>query len=129
MEKLKKNDVVKVTVTGVQKYGAFVNTEDDNYHEYLELTETLKSQIAEAGRNSAKDYIAQNIAYSSEKYCREIYEALENDNPLGENREEGFKIFEKAFKDVLEQHGIDDEQNSVNDEDEQRKEEIEEDVE
>lgn len=28
MEKLKKNDVIKATVTGVQKYGAFVNTED-----------------------------------------------------------------------------------------------------
>lgn len=28
MEKIKKNDVIKATVTGVQKYGAFVNTED-----------------------------------------------------------------------------------------------------
>ena len=27
MEKVKKNDIVKATVTGVQKYGAFVNTE------------------------------------------------------------------------------------------------------
>ena len=30
MEKLSKNDVIKVTVTGVQKYGAFVNTNDEN---------------------------------------------------------------------------------------------------
>lgn len=28
MEKIKKNDVIKATVTGVQKYGAFVDTED-----------------------------------------------------------------------------------------------------
>ena len=28
MEKVKKSDVIKATVTGVQKYGAFVNTED-----------------------------------------------------------------------------------------------------
>ena len=28
MEKVKKNDVIKATVTGVQKYGAFVDTED-----------------------------------------------------------------------------------------------------
>jgi len=28
MEKLKKNDIIKATVTGVQKYGAFVGTED-----------------------------------------------------------------------------------------------------
>ena len=31
MEKVKKNDVIKVKVTGVQKYGAFVNSEDNNY--------------------------------------------------------------------------------------------------
>ena len=28
MEKIKKEDVVKVTVTGVQKYGAFAQVED-----------------------------------------------------------------------------------------------------
>lgn len=28
MEKVRKNDIIKATVTGVQKYGAFVNTED-----------------------------------------------------------------------------------------------------
>ena len=28
MEKVKKSDIIKATVTGVQKYGAFVNTED-----------------------------------------------------------------------------------------------------
>ena len=28
MENVKKNDVIKATVTGVQKYGAFVNAED-----------------------------------------------------------------------------------------------------
>lgn len=39
MEKLKKNDVVKVTVTGVQKYGAFVNTEDDNYDGLIHISE------------------------------------------------------------------------------------------
>lgn len=28
MEKIKKSDIIKATVTGVQKYGAFVNTDD-----------------------------------------------------------------------------------------------------
>ena len=28
MEKVKKSDIIKATVTGVQKYGAFVNTDD-----------------------------------------------------------------------------------------------------
>lgn len=37
MEKIKKKDIVKVTVTGVQKYGAFVNTE--NYDGLIHISE------------------------------------------------------------------------------------------
>lgn len=37
MEKAKKNDIIKVTVTGVQKYGAFVNTE--NYDGLIHISE------------------------------------------------------------------------------------------
>lgn len=39
MEKLKKRDIIKVTVTGVQKYGAFVNTKDDNYEGLIHISE------------------------------------------------------------------------------------------
>ena len=39
MKDLKKKDVIKVTVTGVQKYGAFVNTEDDNYDGLIHISE------------------------------------------------------------------------------------------
>ena len=39
MEKVKKNDVIKVKVTGVQKYGAFVNSEDDNYDGLIHISE------------------------------------------------------------------------------------------
>ncbi len=39
MEKLSKNDVIKVTVTGVQKYGAFVNTNDENYDGLIHISE------------------------------------------------------------------------------------------
>ena len=35
MEKVKKNDVIKVKVTGIQKYGAFVNSDDDNDYDGL----------------------------------------------------------------------------------------------
>lgn len=37
MEKIKEKDIVKVTVTGVQKYGAFVNTE--NYEGLIHISE------------------------------------------------------------------------------------------
>ncbi len=37
MEKIKEKDVVKVTVTGVQKYGAFVNVE--NYEGLIHISE------------------------------------------------------------------------------------------
>ena len=39
MEKVKKNDVIKVKVTGVQKYGAFVNSEDNNYDGLIHISE------------------------------------------------------------------------------------------
>ena len=38
MEKVKKNDVIKVKVTGVQKYGAFVNSEDNNYDGLIHIS-------------------------------------------------------------------------------------------
>lgn len=37
MEKIKEKDIVRVTVTGVQKYGAFVNTE--NYEGLIHISE------------------------------------------------------------------------------------------
>lgn len=80
---------------------------DDSYPEYLELTETVKSQIYDAGVNTAIEFIGQNIQTSPSAYCREIYDALENDNPLGENKEEGYKSFLEGFKTTLENNGID----------------------
>lgn len=37
MEKIRKSDVIKATVTGVQKYGAFVNT--DEYEGLIHISE------------------------------------------------------------------------------------------
>ena len=80
---------------------------DDTYPEYLELTEAVKSQIYDAGVNAAIEFIGQNIQTSSSAYCREVYDALENDNPLGENKEEGYKSFLEGFKTTLENNGVD----------------------
>lgn len=80
---------------------------DESYPEYLELSEALKSQIYDAGVNAAIDFIGQNnTSASSAKYCRDIYDALENDNPLGENKEEGYKSFLEGFKTTLENNGV-----------------------
>lgn len=80
---------------------------DDTYPEYLELSETIKSQIYDAGVNAAIEFIGENISSSSEEYCRQVYDALENDNPLGENKEEGYKSFLEGFKITLENNNVD----------------------
>ena len=45
MEKVKKNDVIKVKVTGVQKYGAFVNSEDNNYDGLIHISEVKHGYV------------------------------------------------------------------------------------
>lgn len=79
---------------------------DDTYPEYLELSEGVKSQIYDAGVNAAIEYIGQNISTSSSSYCREIYDALENDNPLGKSKEEGYESFLQGFKTTLENNNV-----------------------
>ena len=62
MEKVKKSDIIKATVTGVQKYGAFVNTEDyeglihiseisygyvKNVNDYLKVGDNIFVEVVE----------------------------------------------------------------------------------
>ncbi|MGN1342077.1 MAG: S1 RNA-binding domain-containing protein [Bacilli bacterium] len=62
MEKIKKEDVVKVTVTGVQKYGAFAQVEDydglihiseisygyvKNVNDYLKVGDKIYAQVVD----------------------------------------------------------------------------------
>lgn len=87
-----------------------ISTDDsnDDYPEYIELNDTVKSQIYDAGVNGAIEFISQsqNIQLSPSAYCRELYDALENDNPLGENKEEGYKFFLQGFKTTLETNNV-----------------------
>ena len=82
------------------------NTDDETYPEYLELNDVIKSQIYDAGVNSAIEYIAQSSSTTPSEYCRKIYDDLENDNPLGENKEEGYKSFLDGFKSTLQNNQI-----------------------
>ena len=39
MKEIKKKDIIKVKVTGIQNYGAFVNSEDDKYDGLIHISE------------------------------------------------------------------------------------------
>ena len=39
MRKIKENDIIKVKITGIQKYGAFANTEDEDYNGLIHISE------------------------------------------------------------------------------------------
>lgn len=70
MEKLKKNDIIKATVTGVQKYGAFVGTE--NYEGLIHISEISYGYV-----KNVNDYlkVGDNIFV-------EIVDVDEEDNHL-----------------------------------------------
>lgn len=72
MEKIKKNDIIKATVTGVQKYGAFVNTIDDEYEGLIHI-----SEISYGFVKNVNDYlkVGDNI-------YAEVVDVDEKDNQL-----------------------------------------------
>ena len=72
MEKLKKKDIIKVTVTGVQKYGAFVNTEDEDYDGLIHISEISYGYV-----KSVNDYLKVG-----DKVYAEIVEVNNNDKEL-----------------------------------------------
>lgn len=39
MGKIKENDIIKVRITGIQKYGAFANVENENYNGLIHISE------------------------------------------------------------------------------------------
>lgn len=70
MEKVKKNDIIKATVTGVQKYGAFVNAED--YEGLIHISEISYGYV-----KNVNDYlkVGDNIFV-------EVVDAPDDDNHL-----------------------------------------------
>ncbi|MEG0855956.1 MAG: hypothetical protein RSG52_05715 [Terrisporobacter sp.] len=82
------------------------NSTDDTYPEFIDLTETVKSQIYDAGVSSAIEFIGAQLETAPSQYARSMYDALENDNPLGNKKEEGYASFLNGFKLTLENNGI-----------------------
>ena len=72
MEKLSKNDVIKVTVTGVQKYGAFVNTNDENYDGLIHISEISYGYV-----KNINDYVK-----IGDKIYTEVIKVDESNNQL-----------------------------------------------
>ena len=70
MEKIKEKDIVKVTVTGVQKYGAFVNTE--NYEGLIHISEILYGYV-----KNVNDYLKVG-----DKIYVEVVEVDDDNNHL-----------------------------------------------
>ena len=58
MEKVKKDDIIKVTVTGVQKYGAFAQSE--NYDGLIHISEISYGYV-----KSVNDYLKVGDTYRS----------------------------------------------------------------
>ena len=52
MKKIEKKDIIKVAVTGVQKYGAFINSIDGNYDGLIHI-----SEISYGFVKSVNDYL------------------------------------------------------------------------
>lgn len=82
------------------------NYDDEKYPEYLELTEVVKSQIYDAGVNSAIEFIGLKPDVNPSEYAKSVYDALESDNSLGDKKEEGFNSFLNGFKTTLQNNGI-----------------------
>ena len=70
MEKIKKKDIVKATVTGVQKYGAFVSTDD--YNGLIHI-----SEISYGFVRSVNDYLKVG-----DKIYAEVVDIDDEDNQL-----------------------------------------------
>ena len=70
MKKIEKEDVVKVTVTGIQKYGAFVNTED--YEGLIHISEISYGYV-----KNVNDYLKVG-----DKIFAEVVDIDEKDNHL-----------------------------------------------
>ena len=106
MEKLKRNDIIKVTVTGVQKYGAFVNSEDEDYdglihiseisygyvknvNDYLKIGDTIYAEVVDINNdNNQLKLSIKDIDYKKDgTRLKRIAETKSGFTPLKDNLE------------------------------------------
>lgn len=72
MSKVKEKDIIKVNVTGVQKYGAFISTDTDDYDGLIHI-----SEISYGFVRNVNDYLKVG-----DKIYAEVVEVDDKDNHL-----------------------------------------------
>ena len=104
MKKIEKEDVVKVTVTGIQKYGAFVNTEDyeglihiseisygyvKNVNDYVKIGDEIYAEVVDIDeKDNHLKLSIKNIDYKNDGSKIERMEETKNGfKPLRDNLE------------------------------------------
>ena len=104
MKKIEKEDVVKVTVTGIQKYGAFVNTEDyeglihiseisygyvKNVNDYVKIGDEIYAEVVDIDeKDNHLKLSIKNIDYKNDGSKIERMEETKNGfKPLKDNLE------------------------------------------
>ena len=104
MKKIEKEDVVKVTVTGIQKYGAFVNTEDyeglihiseisygyvKNVNDYVKIGDEIYAKVVDIDeKDNHLKLSIKNIDYKNDGSKIERMEETKNGfKPLKDNLE------------------------------------------
>ena len=104
MEKVKKNDIVKVTVTGVQKYGAFVSSDDydglihiseisygfvKNVNDYLKVGDKIYVEVVDVNDKSNHLKVSiKDIDYKKDgAKLKRMAETKDGFKPLKDNLE------------------------------------------
>ena len=104
MKKIEKEDVVKVTVTGIQEYGAFVNTEDyeglihiseisygyvKNVNDYVKIGDEIYAEVVDIDeKDNHLKLSIKNIDYKNDGSKIERMEETKNGfKPLKDNLE------------------------------------------
>ena len=104
MEKIKKNDIVKVTVTGVQKYGAFISSDDydglihiseisygfvKNVNDYLKVGDKIYVEVVDVNDKSNHLKVSiKDIDYKKDgTRLKRMAETKDGFKPLKDNLE------------------------------------------
>lgn len=104
MEKIKKNDIVKATVTGVQKYGAFISSDDydglihiseisygfvKNVNDYLKVGDKIYVEVVDVNDKSNHLKVSiKDIDYKKDgAKLKRMAETKDGFKPLKDNLE------------------------------------------
>ena len=106
MNKIKKNDIIKVKITGIQKYGAFVTSMNENYnglihiseisygyvkniHDFIDIGDNIYAEVVNVDEQEKKIKLSiKDIDYKkSGAKLKRMSETKNGFTPLGEHLE------------------------------------------